>query len=281
LHGVKQITSDDHAGVRAALMACLPGAAWQRCQFHLQQNAQKCVPKVSMRRAVAQDIRTVFNAPDRQEAERYLGLAVEKYREAAPALARWMQHNIPEGLSVFGRPASRRRLLRTTNMLERQMKEIKRRTRVAMIIPVHEVRVDEFIGAVDCAYPDTEGEFGVYLNTGYQQVSGSGQSEVMVAGIQERRYRFEDLPPMNLVIVVDTSGSMREIDKLNSVKESLLVLLDTLRDKSYLSPVLFDAEPRVLLPYIRLGDSGPLSRLRGEVRKLAAGDLRNRRGIPA
>lgn len=116
-------------------MACLPGAAWQRCQFHLQQNAQKYVPKVSMRREVAQDIRTVFNAPNRQEAERYLGLAVEKYREAATALAQWMEKNIPEGLSVFATPASHRRLLRTTNMLERQMKEIKRRTRVAMIFP--------------------------------------------------------------------------------------------------------------------------------------------------
>jgi Mg-chelatase subunit ChlD len=40
---------------------------------------------------------------------------------------------------------------------------------------------------------------------------------------------------MNLVVVVDKSGSMGEPDKLEWVKESLLVLLDTLRDKDYLS----------------------------------------------
>jgi hypothetical protein len=146
------------------------------------------------------------------------------------------------------------------------------------IIPVHEVRIDEFIGAVDYAYPDPEGPFGVYVYTGHQQVSMSGQSEVLVVGVQGHRYRFEDLPPMNLVVVVDTSGSMREPDKLEWVKESLLVLLDTLRDKDYLSLVLFDAEPHVLLPPTRLGEGGPerlRSRLGEEIRVLSAGGESN------
>jgi len=145
-----------------------------------------------------------------------------------------------------------------------------------IIIPVHEVRIDEFIGAMDYDYPDPEGEFGVYVYTGHRQVSAMGQSEVLVVGVQGHRYRFDDLPPMNLVVVVDTSGSMREPDKLDWVRESLLVLLDTLRDKDYLSLILFDAEPRVLLPSTRLGEggqgeSGLRIRLRGEIRGLTAG----------
>ncbi|MBN1835550.1 MAG: VWA domain-containing protein, partial [Spirochaetales bacterium] len=139
-----------------------------------------------------------------------------------------------------------------------------------MIIPVHEVRIDEFIGAEDYAYPDPEGEFGVYLYTGHRQVSAKGQSEVLVVGVQGRRYRFEDLPTMNLVAVVDTSGSMGEPDKLDWVKESLLVLLDTLRDKDYLSLVLFGGEPQVLLPSARLGEGTLRARLRDEVRGLTA-----------
>jgi putative transposase len=135
LHGVELITSDAHEGLAAARKACFNGVPWQRCQFHLQQNAMHYVPKVAMRGEVADDLRAVFNAPDQAEAERQLGLAVAKYRERAPRLAAWMEENVPEGLTVFALPAAHRRKLRTTNMLERLNKEIKRRTRVATLFP--------------------------------------------------------------------------------------------------------------------------------------------------
>jgi transposase-like protein len=135
LHGVELIVSDAHEGLAAARRACLAGVPWQRCQFHLQQNAAQYVPKLDMRKAVADDLRGVFNAGDRGEAERLLKLAVEKYQKTAPRLANWMEANIPQGLTVFGLPASHRRRLRTTNMLERLNKEIKRRTRVATLFP--------------------------------------------------------------------------------------------------------------------------------------------------
>ena len=74
LHGLLCITSDAHAGLKAAIRAVFPGVPWQRCQFHLQQNAQAYVPKQSMKAEVADDIRHVFNAPDRNEANRLLKL---------------------------------------------------------------------------------------------------------------------------------------------------------------------------------------------------------------
>lgn len=135
LYGVEMITSDAHEGLKSARRSVFPGVPWQRCQFHLQQNAAAYVPKVEMRIGVAADLRGVFNAPDRQEAERLLALAVEKYRGSAPRLAAWMEENIPEGLAVFTRPVAHRRRLRTTNMLERLNKEIHRRTRVATLFP--------------------------------------------------------------------------------------------------------------------------------------------------
>jgi transposase-like protein len=77
LHGVRMITSDDHAGIKAALAATFSGVAWQRCQFHLQQNATAYVPRVDQRTDVARDIRSIFNAPDRSEAERLLRKSVD------------------------------------------------------------------------------------------------------------------------------------------------------------------------------------------------------------
>jgi transposase-like protein len=135
LHGVKLVASDDHSGLKSALQSAFPGVAWQRCQVHLQRNASAYIPKVEMREGVAADIRSIFNAPDLEEAERLLEKTIEKYREKAARLAVWMEENLPDGFAVFGLPAKHRRRMRTTNMVERQNREIKRRTRVSGLFP--------------------------------------------------------------------------------------------------------------------------------------------------
>jgi transposase-like protein len=135
LHGVELIVSDGHAGLKEARQACFPSVPWQRCQFHLLQNAMQYVPHVAQRAEVAADLRAVFHAPSREEAERLIRLAVEKYERSAPRLAEWIEHNAPEGLTVLSWPVALRRRLRTTNLLERLNKEIKRRTRVATLFP--------------------------------------------------------------------------------------------------------------------------------------------------
>ena len=135
LTGVELITSDDHAGLEKARKAVFGGVPWQRCQFHLQQNAQAYVPRRALKSEVAADIRAVFNARHRQEAEELLASAVQKYATIASDLADWMEENIPEGLTVFSFPEKHRLRLRTTNGLERLNREIRRRTRVAVLFP--------------------------------------------------------------------------------------------------------------------------------------------------
>jgi putative transposase len=135
LHGVRYIVSDDHAGLKQARQARFAGVPWQRCQFHLAQNAMQYVPTLSMRKEVARDLRSVLDAGDRSEADRQLDRIIKKYADAAPRLAAWLEENVPEALTVLDLPATHRRKLRTTNMLERINKEIKRRTRVATLFP--------------------------------------------------------------------------------------------------------------------------------------------------
>jgi transposase-like protein len=77
LHGVKLIVADDHAGLKAARRAVLPSVPWQRCQFHLQQNAGQFVTRQESIKTVAAMLRTIFNAPDKMEAERLLQSALE------------------------------------------------------------------------------------------------------------------------------------------------------------------------------------------------------------
>lgn len=135
LCGVKLIVSDGHAGLKAARRAVFPSVPWQRCQFHLQQNAQAYVTRLDQRMPVAQRIRAIFNAPDRDEAQRLLNQAIEVWRKDAPKLAEWAEENLAEGFAVFEYPPSHRVRLRTTNGLERINRELKRRTRVASIFP--------------------------------------------------------------------------------------------------------------------------------------------------
>ncbi len=88
-----------------------------------------------MKAPVAADIRAIFNAQDRAEADALLKRTMQKYETAAPKLSAWLEESLPEGLTVFAFPEPHRRLLRTTNGVERVNREVKRRTQVASIFP--------------------------------------------------------------------------------------------------------------------------------------------------
>jgi len=135
MQGVQLVISDDHEGLAAARRAIFGSVPWQRCQFHLQQNASAYVPKQAMRTEVAADIRAMFNAADRSTAEANLHSAIQKYAKIAPKLSAWMEENLAEGFTVFDFPLEHRRSLRTTNSLERINKEIRRRTKVVGVFP--------------------------------------------------------------------------------------------------------------------------------------------------
>jgi putative transposase len=163
LHGVKMFVSDDHAGLKAARKAVFPSVPWQRCQFHLQQNAGAYLPRQDLRKPVAAAIRDIFNAPDAEEARRLLERFTTKYQSKAPKLAAWAAEALPEGLAVFALPASHRRRLRTTNALERVNKEIKRRTRVATLFP-NERSCERLVTAVVMEISEEWVTGRIYLN---------------------------------------------------------------------------------------------------------------------
>jgi len=135
LHGVELIVSDAHAGLKEARQACFAGVPWQRCQFHLMHNALAHVPRQELKSEVMADLRGVFDAADHDAASEHLQRVVRKHEKSAPKLAAWLEENVPESLTVFRLPAAHRQRLRTTNMLERLNRELKRRTRVATLFP--------------------------------------------------------------------------------------------------------------------------------------------------
>ena len=116
LHGVHLLTSDDHAGLRAALAARFLGVPWQRCQFHLAKNLLDHLPPNVSQEEASSDLRDRVQRPQPRESERLLGLTVEKYSGASHKLAEWLEKNVPEGLTVFDFPAEHRRRLRPTTV---------------------------------------------------------------------------------------------------------------------------------------------------------------------
>ena len=88
-----------------------------------------------MKRDVANDIRQIFNASSQDEAKDVLQRFIKKYQSKAPELAEWAETNVPESLAVFALPTEHRKRMRTSNLIERINKEIKRRTKTATLFP--------------------------------------------------------------------------------------------------------------------------------------------------
>ena len=148
LQGVAFITSDDHAGLKAARKAVLPGARWQRCQFHLAQNAIHHAPNLSVRKIIGEELRTIWNAKTLDVAEAELKALVVRYRKDAPKLAGWLETAVPEGLAVFKLPKEHRRRMRTSNPIERSIQqELKRRTQKIRVFP-NEASLERLVSAI-------------------------------------------------------------------------------------------------------------------------------------
>ena len=96
------------------------------------------------------------------EADRRLRLVVDKYQKRAPQLSAWLEAHVPEALTVLALPVIHRKRLRTSNLLERINKELRRRTRVATLFP-NEAALLRLVGAVLSEISDEWETEKVYL----------------------------------------------------------------------------------------------------------------------
>jgi putative transposase len=134
LSGVRLVVSDDHEGIKAAVAGELPGAGWQRCVVHFERNVLSHVPASEMSE-VAGDLKAVFKVRREKTARALAEEFVELYGKRFPKAVSVFEAGIGEALTYLSFPGSHHAKLRTTNMLERLFKEIKRRTRVVGVFP--------------------------------------------------------------------------------------------------------------------------------------------------
>jgi putative transposase len=146
LRGVDLVVSDAHGGIRAALERHFQGVAWQRCKVHLMREMLR---KVSWRdyKELAGDLRAIFASDESAQCLAVGEEVAAKWEERAPRMTRALRAGLEDALAVWHLPDRLRRRLNSTNMLERAMKEIKKRTRSVGAFP-NEKACRRLVGAV-------------------------------------------------------------------------------------------------------------------------------------
>jgi transposase-like protein len=134
LSGVRLVVSDDHEGIKAAVAGELPGTEWQRCVVHFERNVLAHVPASEMSE-VAEDLKAIFKVRREKTARELAKGFVELYGSRFPKAVSVFETGIDDALSYLSFPGNHHARLRTTNMLERLFREVKRRTRVVGVFP--------------------------------------------------------------------------------------------------------------------------------------------------
>jgi putative transposase len=146
LDGVRLVISDSHEGLKQAIAAVLPGAAWQRCRVHFVRNLLTRVPK-SMQTLVATLVRSIFAQPDQQAVWAQHARITEQLLERFPQAAALLADAGPEVLAFAGFPKEHWKQIWSNNPQERLNREIRRRTDVVGIFPNREAII-RLVGAV-------------------------------------------------------------------------------------------------------------------------------------
>ncbi len=149
LHGLKLIVSDDHAGLKAARRAVFPSVPWQRCHFHLCQDAQAFARRRDEKTEIAGTMRDIFSYRRKDEAVAALRRAVDYWsgKKGHAAFAGWLESNAEESMAYFDFDEGWWRRVRTSNCIERLNREIKRRTKVVGVFPNPE-SCERLVGAL-------------------------------------------------------------------------------------------------------------------------------------
>lgn len=146
LNGVEMLISDAHEGIHAAARRYLQGVSWQRCRVHFMRNALAKLGGSKDKARVAKELKEVFAIQEKELCRRAAEEMAARWASKCPALAQQLRTGFEDCLTVHDLPNRLRRRLHSTNMLERVMREIKRRTDAVSIFP-NEASCDRLIGA--------------------------------------------------------------------------------------------------------------------------------------
>lgn len=170
LNGVKMVISDAHKSIRKAIADTFPQAAWQRCQVHLERNILDVTP-IKYKEGLKVELRNMFNATSASAAEQIKNSIVADYQDVAKSAMEILETGFWDTMTVMSiKHLDLRIPLRTSNILERLNRELKRRSDVIQIFPNAD-SVLRLMGAVAMEYSDRESSLSrMYSEQRYQDM---------------------------------------------------------------------------------------------------------------
>jgi transposase-like protein len=146
LSGVELIVSDDHKGLKAALLKVFVGAGWQRCRTHFARNLLAKVPKAAQDFVAALN-RSIFAQPNAKEVWEQHRRVVDQLTDRFEDAAQLLEDAAEDILAFSSFPKAHWRQIWSNNPQERLNREIRRRTDVVSIFPNREA-ILRLVGAV-------------------------------------------------------------------------------------------------------------------------------------
>lgn len=114
--------------------------------------------------------------------------------------------------------------------------------------PKDAVRIEEFVNYFDYDYKKPTGKHPFSINKELATCPWNKEHYLLHVGLQGKRYDFQEIAPMNLVFLLDVSGSMSNANKLPLLKKAFKLMVDNLREKDHVSIVVYAGAAGVILP---------------------------------
>ncbi|HZN99026.1 MAG TPA: von Willebrand factor type A domain-containing protein [Gemmatimonadales bacterium] len=124
--------------------------------------------------------------------------------------------------------------------------------------PADAVRLEELVNYFTYTYPDRTGNHPFAVTTDVGPCPWASDHRLVRIGLQAKRVATRDLPPSNLVFLLDVSGSMQSEDKLPLVKQAFRALVQELRPEDRVAIVVYAGAAGLVLPPTSGGDKATI-----------------------
>lgn len=112
----------------------------------------------------------------------------------------------------------------------------------------YDIRIEEMINYFEYDYPTSNEDVPFSINTELSDCPWNPKHQLALVGLQGKKIESENLPPQNLVFLLDVSGSMSSANKLPLLKEAFKLLVKQLRPQDRIAMVVYAGAAGVVLP---------------------------------